>query len=347
MLLPALVLAALVGCGPGRNEPIDPDDQTAPTGHWEKQDAGTDADLRGLCAVSADVAWFSGTRGTVGRTIDGGRTWTVGRFAGAVQLDFRDIEAFGSSIAYLMSAGPGEKSRIYKTTDGSESWALQFKNADPAGFLDAIAFWDEKHGIALGDPVKGRFQLFVTEDGENWKPLPEKGLPVALPNESAFAASGTCLVTQGNSDVWFVTGGAKVGRVFHSPDRGRNWTARDTPIVAGIETAGIFSIAFRDSKHGIIVGGDYQKPKHRGATAALTSDGGKTWALIEQPLPYRSCAAWADGRWVIVGTSGSHVSPDGSAWEELDAEEYNSVAFAPTGDGWAVGPKGRVARFVK
>ena len=166
---------------------------------------------------------------------------------GAEKLDFRDVEAFGETTAYLLSAGPGDASRIYKTVDGGKSWALQFKSADPAAFFDAIAFWDEKNGIALGDPVKGQFQLIVTDDGgANWKPLAAKNLPPALPDEGAFAASGTCLVTHGDNDVWFATGGAKTARVFHSRDRGQNWEVSETPIVAGAESAGIFSIAFRD-----------------------------------------------------------------------------------------------------
>jgi photosystem II stability/assembly factor-like uncharacterized protein len=348
-LLPALILASALGCGSGRDGAAPPDQGPA-HGRWQTQPSGTDADLRGLCAVSADIVWFSGTKGTWGRTTDGGRTWTVGAIKGAEQLDLRDIEAFGTSTAYALSAGPGDKSRIYKTTDGGKSWALQFTNADPAGFLNAIAFWDADNGLALGDPVGGRFQLIATEDGgASWKPLPAEGFPPALPKEGAFAASGTCLVTHGTRDAWFVTGGAKVARVFHSADRGRSWTAHETPVMAGVESAGIFSIAFRDARHGIIVGGDYKKPTETGATAALTEDGGKTWALIKRPLPYRSCAAWASGRWFVVGTSGSDISRDeqAAAWDELGRENYNSVAFTPAGEGWAVGPKGRVARFVK
>src|SRR5262249_44859123 len=151
----------------------------------------------------------SGTNGTYGRTTDAGRTWTVGTVPGGETLDFRDVEAFGSDMAYLLSAGLGEDARIYKTTDGGKTWAMQFKNADRDAFFDAIAFWDEKTGIALGDPVNGRFQLIHTEDGgATWQRLPADDLPPALPNEGAFAASGTCLVTHGKTDVWFVTGGA-------------------------------------------------------------------------------------------------------------------------------------------
>src|SRR5262249_41248461 len=162
------------------------------------------------------------------------------------------------------------------------------------------------------------------------------------------AASGTCLITRGESDVWFATGGAKTARVFHSGDRGQHWEVSETPIVAGAASAGIFSIAFRDRQQGVIVGGDYRKPDDTGATAAVTSDGGKTWRLIDKQLPFRSAVAWAKDRWVAVGTSGSHVSRDnGATWKLLDRGNYNSVGFSATGEGWAVGPKSRIVKFAK
>lgn len=316
---------------------------------WKRQEIKTESDFRGLSVVSSDVAWVSGTKGTFGRTTDAGKTWNVGVVPDAEKLDFRDVEAFGESTAYLMSAGPGEGSRIYKTTDAGKTWALQFNNTDKDAFYDSIAFWDEQHGIAMSDPVDGRFQLITTEDGgTHWNKLPQKSLPVALPKEGAFAASGTCLVTHGKNDVWFCTGGAKTVRVWRSNDRGRTWESSDTPLMAGVESAGIFSIAFRDAKNGMIVGGDYRKPTELGATGAITSDGGKTWKLIDKAFPFRSAVAWAKDRWVTVGTSGSHISvDDGVTWKEADRENYNNVAFAPTGEGWAAGPKGRVARFQK
>jgi photosystem II stability/assembly factor-like uncharacterized protein len=333
-----LAVVSLFGlCGP------------AALAQWQTQAVGTTSDFRGLCVVRPSCAWVSGTKGTYARTTDGGKSWSVGTVPGAEKLDFRDVEAFGEATAYLLSAGPGDASRIYKTVDGGKSWAEQFKSADPAAFLDALAFWDESNGIALGDPVKGRFQLIVTSDGgAHWTPPAAKTLPPALPGEGAFAASGTCLVTRGDRDVWFATGGAKAARVFRSRDRGQTWQVSETPIAAGAPSAGIFSIAFTDERHGMAVGGDYRKPQDLGATAAITSDGGKTWTLLHRGLPYRSAVAWAKDRWVAVGTSGSDVSLDGGVtWKQLDRENYNSVAFTPGGEGWAVGPKGRIARFVR
>jgi photosystem II stability/assembly factor-like uncharacterized protein len=314
---------------------------------WQLQAIRSDANFRGLCAVSEQVAWVSGAKGTYGRTTDGGKTWVAAFVPGAAKLDFRDVEAFRESTAYLLSAGPGEDSRIYKTTDGGRTWALQFKNPDHDAFFDAIAFWDDTHGVALSDPVKGRFPLIVTDDGgAHWNRVAATNLPTALPNEGCFAASGTCLITHGPNDVWFGTGGAKTARVLHSRNRGRDWIVSATPIPAGVASAGIFSIAFRDANNGIVVGGDYSKPNEPGSNAAITSDGGQSWTLVRQQFSYRSGVAWAKDRWIVVGTSGSNVSlDDGATWKPLDRQNYNSVAFTATGEGWAVGPKGRIAKF--
>jgi photosystem II stability/assembly factor-like uncharacterized protein len=181
-----------------RPDPTAPTPPRVPSLFWEMQPVGTVAKFRGLSVVNADVVWASGTGGTVVLTTDGGKTWAVNVVPEAAELDFRDVEAFGPEVAYVLAAGDGEKSRIYKTTDGGATWALQFTNRDPAGFFDAIAFWDDSHGLALGDPVGGKFQLVHTTDGKTWQPLSGE-MPAALADESAFAASGTCLITHGEN----------------------------------------------------------------------------------------------------------------------------------------------------
>jgi photosystem II stability/assembly factor-like uncharacterized protein len=320
---------------------------------WKAQPSGTPSDFRGLSAVSAAVAWASGTKGTFARTTDGGDTWQAGTVAGAEALDFRDVEAFDAKAAYLLSIGKGDSSRIYKTTDGGKSWRLQFTNTDPDAFYDAMAFWDQDHGIALSDPVGGRFLIITTGNGgATWDRVPAANIPAAVMGESAFAASGSCITVEGENNVWFATGGA-AARVFRSTDRGRTWTVARTPIISGTESAGAFSVAFKDALHGVIVGGDYKKPDDAKDNAAATTDGGRTWRLVAGTHPggYRSSVAYVRGArvpaLVAVGTSGSDYSVDGGVnWTSLDKENYNSVSFAGAiRAGWAAGPAGRIAKL--
>jgi photosystem II stability/assembly factor-like uncharacterized protein len=318
---------------------------------WQPQNSTTDADLRGVSAVSAGVAWASGTKGTVLRTVDGGKSWETVSVPGAETLDFRDIQAFDTREAFVLSCGPGEQSRIYQTMDGGRHWRLQFTNPEARAFYDGFAFRDRKHGIAMSDSVEGKFPLLVTDDGVTWKPLAIKTLPTALPDEGGFAASGTCIAVSGKSDAWFVTGGP-AARVFHSTDEGVNWEVVNSPIISGAPTQGIFSVAFADEHNGMIVGGDYKAPKSGEKNAAYTRDGGKTWTLANTfPAGYRSAVAFIPGSspliWVTVGTSGSDYSLDGGkTWLPFDTGDYNAVSFAGPRAGWAVGPKGRIARLI-
>jgi photosystem II stability/assembly factor-like uncharacterized protein len=256
--------------------------------------------LRGVSVVSPKVAWASGTHGTYLRTIDGGTLWTPAQVADAATLDFRAVVAFSADEAFLMSAGPGDQSRIYHTSDAGKSWQLQFTNKNPKGFFDSMVFWDPTHGVVVGDPTldetgKLTFEVLLTDDGQNWRTVSSAPLPAAVEGEGAFAASNTCIaIVSGGTDsnIWFATGG-KAARVFHSADRGQSWEVFDTPIVHGPDSAGIFSLAFRDAVHGVIAGGDYKHPNDDGPNLAFTEDGGKTWKLSSlHPLAYFSAVAY-------------------------------------------------------
>lgn len=318
---------------------------------WVKQSVNTNASLRGLSVVSDKVVWASGTGGTFLKTVDGGKTWKVGTVPGAEKLDFRDVEAFDANTAYVLSIGNGEDSRIYKTIDGGGTWSLQFKNTNAMAFYDAIACWDKKNCIAMSDPVDGKFVLIATNGGDTWKPLDTFKMPLAKDGEAAFAASGTCLITHGKKAIFLVTGGIDA-RVFRSPDRGKTWFVADTPIVKGTPGSGIFSIAMRDSKNGVIVGGNYEKPDEKRNTIAFTADGGKTWKPGKNDLNgYRSGVAFvndAGGNNFLtidaVGSTGwDHGSPDGPDWKVMDTGNYNSVQRI--GDvAWAVGANGIVVK---
>jgi photosystem II stability/assembly factor-like uncharacterized protein len=314
------------------------------------QPSGTTARFRGVCAVSERVAWASGTGGTVVRTVDGGKTWNPTIIPGATALDFRDIEAFGERAAFALSIGEGSQSRIYHTSNGGETWALKLTNPDPKGFLDALAFWNSGHGLVLGDPVEGRFVILSTDDGgKTWGRTVPEGMPAALPGEGAFAASGTCLIVEGERNAWFGTGG---GRVFRSTDRGRSWTVHSTPIGGGNGTSGIFSLAFWGADHGVAVGGDYKETDRARNVCALSSDGGRTWRLPHGPGPsgYRSAVIRVPDTTgptlIAVGPTGTDRSDDGGeTWTKLGSDGFHAMAVTSPSMGWAVGEQGRIARW--
>src|SRR5689334_5748509 len=266
---------------------------------WVPVTSGTTANLRGVSAKGQTV-WASGEKGTVLKTTDGGMTWRAAGPEGVADVDFRDIEAVDERTVFLLSSGEGPQSRIYKTTDGGASWVLLATNLEPKGFWDCMSFWDPTHGIIVGDPVDGRFAILTTSDGLTWQKL--KG-PQANKDEGAFAASGTCVFTRGTREVWFGTGGLGGGRVFHSEDGGQTWSVAKTPIRHDSASAGIFSLAFSDSLHGIAVGGDFMKPAESVGTIAITTDGGKTWSAGMLP-GYRS-AIWCRDSSLCVATGTS------------------------------------------
>jgi photosystem II stability/assembly factor-like uncharacterized protein len=321
--------------------------------------------LRGVSVVSRQIAWASGTHGTYLRTTDG-RTWQAAQLPGAADLDFRAVIAFSADEAFLMSAGTGAQSRIYHTSDAGLHWQLQFTATNPKSFFDSMVFWDPRHGVVLGDPIadqsrKLKFELLATDDGQSWHALPTADLPLAEEGEGAFAASNSCIAilqspstasgtaSTADSNIWFATGG-KVARVFHSVDRGQTWQVFNTPITHGHDSTGIFSIAFRDSTHGVIAGGDYKHPRQDGPNLAFTSDGGKSWTLSPfQPLAFFSAAAYDRSsrreRLFLVGqdfvfdyrppADPSRISP-----KRKSGIQFNAVSSSPGGGALFVGPKG-------
>ena len=315
---------------------------------WQMQESHTQESLRGLSVWNDQVVWASGTHGTYVVTRDGGKSWKAAQVPGAEALDFRDVEAFGDTV-YLLAAGPGEQSRIYKTTDGGGHWQLQFTNHEPKGFFDCMAFWDERHGIAVGDPVNGKFQIITTANGgKTWELSDGKKMPPAVAGEGAFAASGTCIAVQGKKNAWFVTGGA--ARAFRSTDQGGSWKVSNTPMVHGPASAGIFSIAFADAEHGVIAGGDYQHPDAGdGVHLAMTDDGGSHWEpVVTGRRRYISCVSylWTNHHAIVVaGASGSSLTVNLRNWRELGTG-FNAVAVdASSHVPWAVGSQGRVAKL--
>lgn len=310
---------------------------------WVVQDSGVTASLRGVYAVNDQVVWASGSEGTWLRTVNGGGKWETGKVTGGEALDFRGLRAFSATDAIAMSSGEGQLSKVFSTSDGGAHWNLLFQNPDPKGFFDGIAFRDRLNGALLGDPVAGHFVVFVTADGgKTWT---RREGPVANEGEASFAASNSTLWVGRKGEIRIASGGKGGARLFRSSDNGKSWSVTQTPVRHDVETAGIFSQGWRDSRRGIVVGGDYRKDQEAAANIAVTSDGGKTWATVKSgPAGFRSAVEYLpDARiWLTTGTSGSDISRDGKVFVKFDDGAYNALSGI-----WAVGPKGTLARFVQ
>ncbi len=318
---------------------------------WDAEDSGTKSSLRAVHSAGPGVAWASGTKGVVLRSEDDGYLWQQCAIPpDAANLDFRGLWAWDANHALVMSSGPGPASRLYETTDGCAHWRPLLTNPDSAGFWDVIVFSNKEQGMLLGDPVNGRFTIYRTEDGgHHWTHDASAGLAADSRGEGAFAASNSALaLSPDGTSAYFGTGGPGGSRIFHFQSEvsghSGSWTSVQLPLPHNSDSAGIFSTAFRDAKHGVAVGGDYQHPNQHENTAAWTSDGGVAWfPASHSPSGYRSAVAW-DAKahaWIAVGPNGSDVSyDDGKTWQQFEKAAWNALSLP-----WAVGPDGKIARL--
>jgi photosystem II stability/assembly factor-like uncharacterized protein len=326
------------------------------------QDSGTAASLRGIDSVDGTngmVAWASGSGGTVLRTTDGGTHWTRCATPGAdkdgATLDFRGVQAWDANTAIVMSSGPGDKSRLYKTTDGCKTWTLPLRNEDAGGFWDGVVFQRFDYGylslpddgVLIGDPLHGRFE---TRQGykRDIQFIDTAGCE-ARDGESSFAASNSSFVVLGLGRYILGTGGKNGARILIAPKLNRGVSTDpclgiDVPIAGGNESSGIFSVAIRDLKHLVAVGGDYIKPNEVKGTAIHTVGDWKHWhASATPPHGYRSAVQWSEPLklWITAGTNGSDISrDDGKTWQPLDNGNWNALSLP-----FVTGPQGRIARL--
>jgi photosystem II stability/assembly factor-like uncharacterized protein len=286
----------------------------------------TNAYFRGMSVVNDNIAWVSGSQGVVGRSIDGGKTWRFLQVRGHEKLEFRSLYAFDSLNALIANAG--SPAYIMKTVDGGRNWKTVFQNSHPQAFIDGVDFWNNKEGMVYGDVIEGSMLIIKTSDGGNtWKEIQSDLSPKLMEGEGSFAASGTNIRCIGKSDVIIATGG-KHSRLFTSGDKGKTWQILQAPIIQGETMTGIFSIAFRDRNHGIIVGGNYEIDSLKKDHVLLTHDGGKTWSAPDTATRgIRECVEYINNSVVLaVGFPGIDISYDGGKnWKALSNEKQFAV----------------------
>jgi len=336
------------------------------------QTSGTTQLLIDVSPVDSRVVWAAGTGGTFVVTSDGGNTWKAGVVPGAENLQFRDVQGVSDKVAYLMSIGNNTTDfRIYKTEDGGANWTIQFTNQTVNAFYDCFAFWTPDRGVTHSDSVNGVFPDIRTKNGMTWKSI-AANMPPALPGEASFSASGTCITTEGDRNAWIATGGASIARILATRDGGDTWKAYDTPLVSSPSAGGV-SVAFRDSEHGILGGGDLAS--NLSAETATSDDGGQTWTLTNKPPVQGAifCLAYARGNrhkgddefdnerehqhdHAVVITAETEPdfssgpaawTPDeGHTWFELPGVSgFWAVGFANPKAGWFVGNNGQILKI--
>jgi len=323
------------------------------------QNSGTSNGLIAVSPVNPQVVWAAGRNGTFTVTTDGGKTWKAGVVPGAELLQFRDVEGVSAKVAYLMSIGvSGDPTdfRIYKTVDGGATWSLEFVNQLAGAFYDCFAFWTPRKGIVHSDSVNGVFPDLRTIDGTTWQSI-SNNMPPALPGESSFASSGTCIATQGGQNAWIVTGVATTARVLATRDGGDTWNAYDTPLLSS-PSAGGFTIAFRNPWNGIVGGGDLDPNDPNNARTATSSNGGVTWTLTNPPpvtgaifgLAYAHGVGNGNGSRTVVVTANTGgaawTRDEGTTWFSLPGVTgFWAVAFASPKAGWLVGVNGQILKI--
>ena len=307
----------------------------------------TDASLRGLFVLNENVVWASGSEGTVLLSVDGGETWKVNKVPGATANDFRSIYAWDDKRAMVFGvAGPDF---AYRTNDGGATWEVVYSDTTAGLFFNSLKFANADLGLAISDPVDGKFFVIRTEDGgKKWEQVHE--LPPVENGEANFAASNTCIEYLASGKAWFASGG-KAARVFYSDDFGKSWQVKKTPMIRGEAASGIFSVAFTNDREGAIVGGIYDHPELNTNIAAYTIDGGKNWLQSEtMPKGYRSCVQAVEYEggnfWFAIGKTGCDISSDGGrSWTFLSDEGYYTFRAVPgQAAGFAAGANGKISR---
>jgi photosystem II stability/assembly factor-like uncharacterized protein len=302
--------------------------------------------IRAIEIIGNNLA-FAANKGTFGMYSFGDNTWSTNtQKYDSLVPEYRAVAATDDDFFMLSVGSPA---LLYKTGD-SGAMELVYKEENEKAFYDAMAFWNNKEGIAIGDPTNNCISIIITRDGgKTWKKLSCDLLPEVIEGEAAFAASNSNIAIKGDK-TWILSGGM-TSRVYFSPDKGETWEVFDTPLLDGKATTGGYTMDFYDENFGIILGGDYTNPEGNTGNKAITTDGGKTWELIaegEEP-GYKSSVRFMPNtggeKIIATGFSGISISKDsGETWEELSNEGFYTLRFKNDSVAYAAG-KGRIAKL--
>jgi len=298
--------------------------------------------------VNDNVVWVSGSKGTIGRTTNGGKNWKWLIVKGFEKREFRDVEAFDANTAIIMAVDT--PAYILKTIDGGENWKIVYENKTPGMFLDAMDFATRLMGIVIGDPINGKIFVARTFDnGDSWIEMEDDRL-IADSGEAFFAASGTNVRLFANNDFFMVSGGKRSRLITNNGPT-------DLPMIQGKESTGANSIDFYDNgvpdkpgKRMVIVGGDFNADSSNRRNCFYTTDGGKSWETPKTPPHgYRSCVEYLAQKLILsCGLTGVDYSRDGGKnWKWISKESFHVCRIARIGESiYLAGGNGKVGKIV-
>ena len=310
---------------------------------------GRKTSIRGMSVVSDKIVWVSGSGGSVGKSVDGGKTFNWITVKGYEKRDFRDIEAYNQNTAIIMAVA--EPALILKTTDGGENWYKVFEDSTKGMFLDAMHA-EAKSIQVIGDPINGKaFFAFSNNLGETWETNKLDGIALS-DGEAFFASSGTNLQISKSSNIFkkgtFMVTGGKVSRLLNARDQRDQYPL---PLLQGKESTGANSIALSPSgNHAFIVGGDFANDTLRmGNSIALRLEPSILFkAPTTPPFGYRSCVIYLHNQTLVAcGTTGVDISKDGGMnWENISNQSFHVVQKAKNGRAvFLAGGGGRIAKL--
>jgi photosystem II stability/assembly factor-like uncharacterized protein len=292
---------------------------------WTIQAFENKPSFRAIGFLDAENIWLSGSKGSILKSSDGGKTWRNVCPEKFKAFDFRGIAVLNTQEIVTMSAGDGSEGKAFllKTVDGGNTWNVVLEKKEKGVFFDTVKFQDTKNGFVLGDAIDLKPYLLQTKDGGlTWKRV--QNLPDIMVGEASFAASNSCISISKNQ-IWFNT----QNRIFHSKNLGKTWTVLETPFESG-QSLGIFGTFFFSENKGIIVGGDYVDDKKPTLQYAYTDNACKFWQTKENYFGngLTECISKVTNTQMIsVGTIGTAISSDnGNTWVAKDKEPFHVIS---------------------
>ena len=302
--------------------------------------------IRAIEFLDSNTLAFAGSKGSYGTVeVNSGKVRANTMKYHTSIPEFRSVGHTATDFFMLSVASPA---LLYKTGDEGRM-DLVYKEEGDNVFYDAMKFWNDSEGIAVGDSVDGCLSIIITRDGGNtWTKLACDSLPEGITGEGAFAASNTNIEIVGDH-TWIAT---TQSRILYSSNKGQSWQLIKTPMIYLQDTEGIYSIDFYDENLGFAIGGDFTKPLYARANKAITKDGGKTWNVVaDGKRPgYKSCVQFIPNSGgndlIAIGADGIWYSKNtGTSWQNLSKEGFYTIRFLNDSVAYAAG-NNRIAKLV-